>query len=590
MKIKNLLVVPLLGLSLVAIGACGTTGNQDTGTTETPTTEPSGTSVIPVARITVKKLADCVVGDVINLDEYVTVIHTDDSTSKNFTVEVALKSRDLVTVNGHNVTIVGEGTINLNIKAGEDTAKFTTTAMSLLKKTFKEDLSDISQNFAFMDVEEDGSLSIGTVHQPNYTVFSNWHQDSDKNAIPGGLLKTNKGNTFGFSLDANYENIKVDSEKWHDFDNYYVNMPISIPFSEFETRHYTPEDEDEEEYDYLYLSPSVTSTNGYSANAIDQIVLTNAYSLSKSYVYTGLEVRPVELTKNGETLTRYLFTTYVAKASTPTVVEGFFTSQIMFYDEDNIGVQAVEDYIESGAEPVSETFTEVPDFFKSLKSAENFTMTTTSKIVYENLDEEPEGYVTTEETTLVNENGTQTTYVRHAKEDTTTVTGYVEKDDKLYSYAEGEDDALVATEEAGKTSLFDDGIEYTAAYLATESLYSGFYVSKRTTLDDGSLELTISPEDSKAFLTAYMNLTNEGRGLLEWIDQYDAEAVPEGYSSLWAAGYDAKVVIGDGFAQIVIAVFIGSDDAKNYLDEELTTTINAIGSTAEIDFSGIQFE
>ena len=94
MKTKKVLMISLLGAALVATSACtlfgGTkkSGKKKKSSSTTITSVEPGPGQRTVARIKITQLASAVTGDEINLDDYIDIVYDDDSTDKNFEVEV----------------------------------------------------------------------------------------------------------------------------------------------------------------------------------------------------------------------------------------------------------------------------------------------------------------------------------------------------------------------------------------------------------------------------------------------------------------------------------------------------------------------
>ena len=216
--------------------------------------------------------------------------------SKEYEVEVPAASQSLVSVEGHKVTFLKEGSINLNIKSGDVSAKFATSCVSKLKKELTEALAPISTRFGFMSIEEDSQgqeyLATGAIHDDDYTAFSYWDEDASGNPLPGGFLKTKRtGTTFNYSLDSNWDNPDVDPTPYGQFENYFVNMPLNVDPALFETR--TRQDSQGNDYDYLYVGGDVASPSysRYFDSYIEEFcICALALGLNDAYGFDSMEI------------------------------------------------------------------------------------------------------------------------------------------------------------------------------------------------------------------------------------------------------------------------------------------------------------
>ena len=129
----------LLSLAVVStLGLTGLAGCNSSSTGPTKDTTPT-VSVDPISDIEiVKPTEDILVGEIINLDTYVTVVGGSDP--KGYTVKVRPASKDIVSVEGHTLTVLKEGPINLIVEAGDETAIISWEAISSIKSQYKKSI------------------------------------------------------------------------------------------------------------------------------------------------------------------------------------------------------------------------------------------------------------------------------------------------------------------------------------------------------------------------------------------------------------------------------------------------------------------
>ncbi|MCR5185181.1 MAG: hypothetical protein K6C32_03785, partial [Bacilli bacterium] len=261
-KISKLTFAALLTLGL-GFTACGGT--------DVP-------SYDPVERIAINSLTGyAVVGDVIDLDEYIKVFGGAGPT--DFTVTVRENSKDIVSVEGHKITILKEGEFQLDIKAGEQSGVFTGNAIAKLKneldKLFRQVKKASKWALAYSDIDEEGNVVLTgekAVHAKNYFIDSHDEQDENYDWICGGLLVAGDGKTYGFEADdADGTNINVLPGALSNFSNYFCNMGLAVDVSKFVVE--TEELEDGTTYEYLSLSTEYPSTkySDYFSSKVDEI-------------------------------------------------------------------------------------------------------------------------------------------------------------------------------------------------------------------------------------------------------------------------------------------------------------------------------
>ncbi|MFA6796289.1 MAG: hypothetical protein WCR63_01745, partial [Bacilli bacterium] len=144
--------------------------DQDSESTESETS-----SIAVVSRIIVTTPdEDPVVGDVINLNDYVTVVGGEGEDVFTATVTTT----ETASVTDHNLTILAEGEVSVTISAGTKTSKFNVNAVSALMSKYINYTKGIGKNFAVEMLDYDASTDglVGTdegwVHNEDYWAYS----------------------------------------------------------------------------------------------------------------------------------------------------------------------------------------------------------------------------------------------------------------------------------------------------------------------------------------------------------------------------------------------------------------------------------
>ena len=142
------------------------------------------------------------VGQSLNLDEYVTLENLD-----GYQVVVADASAELASVQGHVLTVEGEGTINFTVKAGELSKACSVEGFRGSREALIDFFDGVGNNYtavvyqeeqtAGADTEEDetddeyGFVTSDVIfHGTNYILsLGSWDSDEEGNPIAGGFLR-----------------------------------------------------------------------------------------------------------------------------------------------------------------------------------------------------------------------------------------------------------------------------------------------------------------------------------------------------------------------------------------------------------------
>lgn len=365
-KNSKLALIALLALSF-GLTACGGSTN--------PSTEES--TVSPVERIEIKQLPKyVVVGEAFNLEDYV-IVHGG-AGATDFTASVGEAYAEIVSINGHNVTVLKEGEFTINIKAGAQEAIVSGQGILKMKnelsKLFDEVLNAKKWACLYTAVDDEGYTVLTgekNVHASNY--FINSHDEIDETTyeyIPGGLLVAADGNTYMFTADdGDGTNIDVKSGAQSDFGLYFCNNPFSVDVSKFEV---VTDDSGDEPYEYLVLSNEVPANSQYTSYFSCKVDELSCYwfgnGIESSYpgvTTNDLEVYPYENEEGGYDF-EFAFS-FEANGKSYYYETCFLTT-----DPEIASAKGVEDYIASGEVPPEIPFTELTEKIQAAVDAKSY--------------------------------------------------------------------------------------------------------------------------------------------------------------------------------------------------------------------------
>ena len=205
-----------------------------------PTPEPKPEPVKPVGEMIISELpATLFPGDVLDLDDYVTL-----KKISSYSV-VVTEGSDLVTQDGHKLTIIGEGDLAFTVSAGSHSQSFSYDTMHQIRKDFVAAFEGVGNRYTldiYQPEYDDDDNYIGMAwddtlyHSSNYILsFTSFGSDDDGNLIPGGLLR------FSEESDSSYMFELLEDEEQGEYvklmDQYsprlleYYNSDFSVDFS-----------------------------------------------------------------------------------------------------------------------------------------------------------------------------------------------------------------------------------------------------------------------------------------------------------------------------------------------------------------------
>lgn len=236
-KSKLLLIVSAAAMGLVATSC----GNEPAGSSEDNSSQNS--TISAATRISHDELPYITIGDVLDLDQYITIKYEDNSSDHKFSVTC---TNSAVSIDGHSVIATEAGTYNLLIKAGSLQAKLslqvvTEEHMELIN--FLDPLADNPQNFTIDLFASDYIYS--AIHTENYVGIYNIYDPAEKVKDKKGnetdeynstiLAKLADGHAYWGHIEGTAKNpVPVFDPGYASWNNYYITQSLSLDATDFE--------------------------------------------------------------------------------------------------------------------------------------------------------------------------------------------------------------------------------------------------------------------------------------------------------------------------------------------------------------------
>lgn len=391
---KKKVILPLcvaLLLTGTTLTSCGSSSSNST----TSTSQSSGDAT--VQRITINKNADTVItiGSTVSIDNYVNLFDVNSSkvtpSDNNYTVSITSGS-DYASLDGHKLTIKGEGTISLRVqngvKADDVRANLSITGVSALKKRFYEETKDVVKNYTLEDLAEDDNGFIiddngfvgnqtGTIHNDQYICFL------QSKAKIGYLLGADSEVYYytmsdRFGTDLNVQQGPTGNE----LTDFYVgaDFPISALTDAVTTK-------DDDGNEILQLSSEATENFilyglGYSLSNIKAA----GYGISNAEIdYQAVSYYDQD-GKKVVTEAPIIYTYITSGTST-----GLLAASILEIGS-NVGIAAVENYIETTGQPDPITDPGINTALKAIADGKNYTVEETFGWYTATIDDETETF------------------------------------------------------------------------------------------------------------------------------------------------------------------------------------------------------
>lgn len=366
MKTKFKLFGLLAALTLALTGCNkGSSGSQNSSDT-TPTVVEKFVSDIVVADLE----DDIIVGDVIDLDTVVTVEGTNVA-ANDFDVTVKSTSTDVVSLEGHTLSVLKEGPINLKIEAGDEWIAVDWESISHIKSDFKAFTANAALEYATYDIAEyQGQIvttGTGTKHNANY--YYEVGYNSDYSGVEGeGMICLADGKMYDFTADdlsgTNFT-VAPGGSSAANWAYYFVNMGLGFSYSDFETV------VTDDGAAYLFCDASHAAPSGmedYARNLPEYILLcTYGYYFNSYVVDDSIAVRVDEW--EGGVFTIEITFEYV-QAVIDNYGENYAGTQVAEWsilgDADDSHLAVADAYIESGEVPQALDVSEAVNAFTAL--------------------------------------------------------------------------------------------------------------------------------------------------------------------------------------------------------------------------------
>lgn len=237
-KSKLLLILSAAAMGLAATSCTGGPG----GSGEESSSQESAISA--ATRISHDELPYITIGDVLDLDQYITIKYEDNSSDHKFSVTC---TNSAVSIDGHSVIATEAGTYNLLIKAGSLQAKLslqvvTEEHMGLIN--FLAPLNDNPQNFTIDLFASDYIYS--AIHTENYVGIYNVNDPAEKVKDDKGnetdeynstlLAKLADGHAYWGHVeeDAAKNPVPVFDPGYASWNNHYITQSLSLDATDFE--------------------------------------------------------------------------------------------------------------------------------------------------------------------------------------------------------------------------------------------------------------------------------------------------------------------------------------------------------------------
>ena len=273
-KSKLLLILSAAAMGLAATSCAGGPG----GSGEESSSQESAISA--ATRISHEELPYITIGDVLDLDQYITIKYEDNSSDHKFSVTC---TNSAVSIDGHSVIATEAGTYNLLIKAGSLQAKLslqvvTEEHMGLIN--FLAPLNDNPQNFTIDLFASDYLRSY--IHTENYVGIYDIYNPTKKVEDDKGnetdeydstlLAKLADGHAYWGHIEGTAKNpVPVFDPGYASWNNYYITQSLSLDATDFE----------------------VTDLGG------SEPALVSSSSFEDSFMSVGLSIPESSIKKNG---------------------------------------------------------------------------------------------------------------------------------------------------------------------------------------------------------------------------------------------------------------------------------------------------
>ena len=283
---------------------------------------------------------DLYMGDTLDLDQYVKL-----ENATEFSVALSTDSQEIASLEGHVITVTGEGTLEFTVSAGEASEEASVTVYSFLRSLYYYSFKDIGKHYTvygydyYEDAttgEEEDYLSTIIYHSDNY-VYQEHYDENGAMEWNQGLLIFDGAYSYEFEV---AENASTGDPE--------VSLVEKYPVSVF--NNWNPE------FDAMYYfgyyaeaewseqsGESLVLYDNYAAYFAQEVLFTAGLqdSSGTSYDVTAIELGAVNISTD-ESSPEYVF--YGSCYLTPEGGEGYYWYLDFEFDLEDYGIDFLEAY------------------------------------------------------------------------------------------------------------------------------------------------------------------------------------------------------------------------------------------------------
>ena len=362
-------------------------------TPETPEEEPKVMPTIETRLVVDELPSEVLVDEEIDFDDYVSVY----GSSASYTVALADEaSADIAKVEGHKLTVTGEGTVSYKVSVDGKTESGSFSTIDALRKNFREFSKTIEDDYVayHLDVDtETYNVSLGgaITHTEHYTFDEYFSSDDEGYSVAGGYVEV-EDEVYSYLLDV----VEVPAESEEEEPTYvygnpqfkiYGDEPSSISAvtgsfglksSDFSVSHGSTQD------DPGVFSKDCLVLPGTNVNLakVNKILAGNADLSNYNYTFAGAYVEQFgsmtfedEVTGAKESRPVYSIVPLYTSTSYPDPVY-FIDMLFAVVQDDNRSVDAMDQFIASEQVPQGLSFSLYENVLNMFASQSSFTLDT----------------------------------------------------------------------------------------------------------------------------------------------------------------------------------------------------------------------
>lgn len=350
-----------------------------------------------------------IVGQSINLNEYVKFLVNGEAVNVDYSVEV--KTPSTVKLSGKTLEVIGEGTINVKIDCKGKSERFVAKSISSLKAKFATLTKEIGKTY-YVDnlIISNDSMKLsgkGAIHNNYYFAVCNdsdfFGEDSLDNKWTG-MLKTLSGYTYSFTMDdSEGTNLVVNSGKRLDLTNYMMSQDFPLKVDDFST-----------EDNYLVSYQSDTADEWINCS-YGSLATPSELGATKSGVKIEFKNVLDKENKEIETLivSTIVFDTTIENVKYTKENPYIYLQNAVLFDRNYFSVAGLNNYIDKRLSPTAISSTELQNGLTPFIESKTYSID--SSLYYANangdkLSNHPNDFPVSEDKTYANPNGLSYVY------------------------------------------------------------------------------------------------------------------------------------------------------------------------------------